>query len=162
MADTIRTCDQLECARIEFDAERNHLLSVEASLSGSSVIMSSANTSYINERRDRVQSLESAYNNLKKDVMVKMDFLSSNRDKVLNKSLSLMNALLHSFFQTPPPPISGGNNKQMCSPSTVAVLSKLDSVLKAYSILHHSSSPSSPSAAAATTVVNIQQQQQQR
>ena len=94
MADTLRTCDQLECSRIEFDAERNHLLSsmqqspsVAANGSSSSAAAGMSTTTTRTRRRSstsattatsttssRISELEDRYVNLKRDVIVKMDF----------------------------------------------------------------------------------------
>lgn len=121
MEDTLSTCSSLEVARIEFDAERNHLLSSAHIATGSAASSkTSSNNSDAGGQTSRVSALENKYNTLKSDVSVKLDFLSANKDKVLNKSLSLMHALVTSYFH----PL----------PGSTASRSKLDQVLRAYSI----------------------------
>lgn len=126
MEDTLSTCSNLEVARIEFDAERNYLLSSAHIATGSSsgtkggTNTSANSTTETSGQTTRVAALENKYNTLKSDVSVKLDFLSANKDKVLNKSLSLMHALVTSYFH----PL----------PGSTASRSKLDQVLRAYSI----------------------------
>lgn len=131
MEDTLSTCSNLEVARIEYDAERNYLLSSAhiatgsggaggASSGPSSGAKATTNNTEATGQTTRVAALENKYNTLKSDVSVKLDFLSANKDKVLNKSLSLMHALVTSYFH----PL----------PGSTASRSKLDQVLRAYSI----------------------------
>lgn len=138
MADTLTTCQALEVARIEFDAERNHVLSLAASGSSHAQAV---------QQQQRLTSLESRYTSLKKDVGIKMQFLSQNRDKVLHKSLSLFQSLIQSFFWLVSPPVVGGGGSNSLSSYNnhhpphnsnssheSQSCSQLDSVLKAYSI----------------------------
>ena len=142
MQDTLNTCSMLEVSRIEFDAERNYLLSLQTpsatpTASGPlpRVTRPSSATSEPDVReeksRSRVQVLEQKYQTLKSDVAIKMDFLNANKEKVMNKSLSLMHSLLGSFFH--PLPVTNGAR------------TKLDAVLKAYSVKNPISSPVSSS-----------------
>lgn len=137
MQDTLATCSALEVSRIEFDAERNYLLSLQTPPSSSSgPLARSARPALTGDDREeksrsRVQSLEHKYQTLKSDVAIKMDFLHANKEKVMNKSLSLMHSLLGSFFH--PLPVTNGAR------------TKLDAVLKAYSVKNPVSSPVSSS-----------------
>jgi hypothetical protein len=139
MQDTLATCSALEVARIEFDAERNYLLSLQTPCapSSSGPLPRSRPPSLSDpdnreeKSRTRVQSLEQKYQILKSDVAIKMDFLHANKEKVMNKSLSLMHSLMGSFFH--PLPVTNGAR------------TKLDAVLKAYSVKNPISSPVSSS-----------------
>lgn len=142
MADTLGTCSQLEVSRVEYDAERNYLLSLQASSTPVATptgkkppptTITHDPESPEEKCRQRVNQLEQKYHALKSDVAIKLDFLYANRDKVLNKSLSMFHSLLGSFFH--PLPVTSGAR------------TKLDSVLKAYSVKNPITSPTSSSSA---------------
>jgi hypothetical protein len=90
--DTLITIRNYEAARLEYDANRCDVERLHA------LLPSEQKNQQVSHLEAELANFKAKYENLRKDVIIKIKFLDENRVKVMKKQLSLFQSAISSYF----------------------------------------------------------------